>query len=105
MRETEPAFIRTFRESDKGYVIRRFTNNHGRYLEITDYGRGSCKGRLAIPEGQNQSGWRGFNKELAVLLNPLPADNKERGNQERIPAKERLGPVASYADSLRIPAS
>ena len=26
MRETEQAFIRTFKESDKGYVIRRFTN-------------------------------------------------------------------------------
>ena len=44
MRETEQAFICTFRESDKGYVIRRFTNKYGRYLEITDYGRGGCKG-------------------------------------------------------------
>jgi hypothetical protein len=79
-RETEPAFIRTFKESDKGYVIRRFTNKHGRYLELTDYGRGGCKGRLAIPEGQNQSGWQGFNKELTLLLHPIPADNKERRN-------------------------
>lgn len=63
-REDEKAFIRTFRERDKGYVIRRFANKNGRYLELSDYGRGGCKGRLAIPEGQKQSGWRGFNKEL-----------------------------------------
>ncbi len=116
-RETEQAFIRTFRESDKGYVIRRFNNKHGRYLEITEYGRGGCKGRLAIPEGQSQSGWRGFNKELTLLMHPIlieersshprqgymkPTDDK---TQTRIPAKERLGPAASYADALRVPAT
>ena len=70
-----------------------------------------------IPEGQNQSGWRGLNKELALLLTPIPI--KERRNQprqgymntaeddthKRISVKERLGPTVSYADSLRIPAS
>ena len=44
VRETENAFVRTFREQDKGYVIRRFENKCGRYLEIADYGRGGCKG-------------------------------------------------------------
>jgi hypothetical protein len=116
-RETEQAFIRTFRESDKGYVIQRFNNKHGRYLEITEYGQGGCKGRLAIPEGQSQSGWRGFNKELTLLMHPIlieersshprqgymkPTDDK---TQTRIPAKERLGPAASYADALRVPAT
>jgi hypothetical protein len=116
-RETEQAFIRTFRESDKGYVIRRFNNKHGRYLEIAEYGWGGCKGRLAIPEGQSQSGWRGFNKELTLLMHPILI--KERSShprqgymkstddktQTRIPAKERLGPAASYADALRVPAT
>jgi hypothetical protein len=116
VRETEHAFIRTFRESDKGYVIRRFTNKYGRYLEITDYGRGGCKGRLAIPEGQKQSGLRGFHKELLLLLNPTLVDNKnqnrhgyktpaDENNQKRIPIKERLGPMESYAESLRAPAT
>ena len=115
-REDEKAFIRTFRESDKGYVIHRFTNKNGRYLELSDYGRGGCKGRLAIPEGQKQSGWRGFNKELQLVLNPSLIDSKERKNhyrqgipvedniQKRIPAKERLGPAVSYAESVRAPA-
>uniref|UniRef100_A0A2N9FXG6 Uncharacterized protein n=1 Tax=Fagus sylvatica TaxID=28930 RepID=A0A2N9FXG6_FAGSY len=111
-RETERAFIRMFKEGDKGYVIRRFTNTNGRYLELTNYGRGGCKGRLAIPEGQNQSGWRGFNKELTLLLNPSPVDTKhgqdyknlaEDNTKKRIPAKDRLGPAASYADLLRVP--
>ena len=104
-REMEKAFIHTFRESDKGYVIRRFNKLHGRYLEVTDYGRGGCKGRLAIPEGQNQSGWRGFNKELAILLMSGFAKPVEEATHKRIPTKERLGPVVSYADSLRIQAS
>ena len=112
VRETEQAFVRTFRGSDKGYVIRQFTNKNGCYLELIDYGRGGCKGRLAIPEGQKQSGWRGFNKELQLLLNLILVDNKERKNHyrqgipvdekipKRIPAKERLGSAMSYAESL-----
>jgi hypothetical protein len=83
VRETEQAFVRTFREQDKGYVIRRFENKRGRYLEIADYGRGGCKGRLDIPEGQKQSGWRGFNKELTLLLNPIPVVNKGHTNSDR----------------------
>ena len=67
---------------------------------------------MDIPEGQNQSGWWGFNKELILLLHPITVVNKERkgytnsaeeNTQKRIPAKERLGPTVSYADSLRIP--
>jgi hypothetical protein len=111
-RETERAFNRTFKEGNKGYVICKFTNKNGRYLKLTDYDRGSCKGRLAIPEGQNQSGWRGFNKELTLLLNPSPVDTKhgqdyknlaEDNTKKRISAKDRLGPAASYADLLRVP--
>jgi hypothetical protein len=59
-------------------------------------------------------GWRGFNKELTLLMHPIlieersshprqgytkPTDDK---TQTRIPAKERLGPAASYADALRV---
>ena len=69
---------------------------------------------MDIPEGQNQSGWWGFNKELILLLHPITVVNKERkgytnsaeeNTQKRIPAKERLGPTVSYADSLQIPAT
>ena len=60
VRETEQAFVRMFSEQDKGYVIHRFENKRGRYLEIADYGRGGCKGRVDILEGQKQNGWRGF---------------------------------------------
>uniref|UniRef100_A0A2N9HSR5 Reverse transcriptase domain-containing protein n=1 Tax=Fagus sylvatica TaxID=28930 RepID=A0A2N9HSR5_FAGSY len=83
--------------------------------KVTDYGRGGCKGRLAIPEGQNQSGWRGFNKELALLLTPIPVERNqprqgytntaEDDTIKRISVKDRLGPMVSYADSLRIPTS
>jgi hypothetical protein len=69
-REKEQAFIRTRGEYNKTYVIRRFGNIHGRYVEVTECGRGVSRGRIIIPEGQNQSGWRGFVKELKLLLSP-----------------------------------
>ena len=69
-REGEQAFIRTRGEHNKTYVIRRYSNNHGRYVEVTECGRGGSRGRIIIPEGQKQNGWRGFVKELKLLLSP-----------------------------------
>ena len=117
VREEAPAFIRTFTESDKGYVIRRFTNKHGRYLEVTDYGRRGCKGKLVILESQKHSGWQGFNTELHLLLNSLPDDNngkKDHTRQEYSRQTEDNGhkralinamtkAATSYANSLRTP--
>ena len=51
-------------------MSRRCSNDHGRYLEFTECGRGSSRGRVVIPEGRKQSGWRGFGKELQLLLVP-----------------------------------
>ena len=67
-RGKDQAFIRTRGEHNKTYVIQRFGNIHGRYVEVTECGRGGSRGRIIIPEGQNQSGWRGFVKELKLLL-------------------------------------
>ena len=69
-REREQAFIRTWGEHNKTYVIQRYSNNHGRYVEVTKCGRGGSRGRIIIPEGQKQNGWRGFVKELKLLLSP-----------------------------------
>jgi hypothetical protein len=69
-REREQAFIRTRGEHNKTYVIRRYNNNYGRYVEVTECGRGGRRGRIIIPEGQKQSGWRGFVKELKLLMVP-----------------------------------
>jgi hypothetical protein len=69
VREEAPAFVRTFREHDKGYVMRRYNNKHGRYLEVTEYGKGGCKGKIIIPEEPKLGGWRGFNAELHELIN------------------------------------
>jgi exosome complex RNA-binding protein Rrp4 len=43
-REGEQAFIRTRGEHNKTYVIRRYSNNHGRYVEVTECGRGGSRG-------------------------------------------------------------
>ena len=62
--------MRTRGENGKTNVSRRCSNNHGRYIEITESGRAGMRGRVMIPEGRKLSGWRGFGKELQLLLNP-----------------------------------
>jgi hypothetical protein len=69
-REGEPSFLRTYRENDQGYVISRNGNNYGRFVELLAYGKGGLQGQLVIPEGQKQSGWRGFVSELRCALEP-----------------------------------
>ena len=109
VREEAPAFVRTFREHDKGYVMRRDNNKHGRYLEVTEYGRGGCKGKIIIPEGPKLGGWRGFNAELRLLINQgTESDKVGRKTDEKGPRVEPRRAVTtaatSYADSLRAPA-
>uniref|UniRef100_A0A2N9EX59 Reverse transcriptase domain-containing protein n=1 Tax=Fagus sylvatica TaxID=28930 RepID=A0A2N9EX59_FAGSY len=81
-REKDQAFIRTRGEHNKTYVIRRFGNIHGRYVEVTECGRGSSRGRIIIPEGQNQSGWQGFVKELKLLLSPKSNHGLQQGKPQ-----------------------
>jgi hypothetical protein len=88
VREKDQAFIRTRGENGKTYVSRRCSNDHGRYLEFTERGRGGSRGRVVIPEGRKQSGWRGFGKELQLLL--LPDDKNGNGHQQ-IPRQSRSG--------------
>jgi hypothetical protein len=76
-REGEPSFLRTYRENDQGYVISRNGNNYGRFVELLAYGKGGLQGRLVIPEGQKQSGWRGFVSELRCALEPCKTNKIE----------------------------
>ena len=70
IREGESSFIRTFRENELGFVIRRSGNDFGRFVELMVYGSGGLKGHLVIPKGQKQNGWRGFTAELRYVLEP-----------------------------------
>ena len=76
-REGEPSFLHTYRENDQGYVISRNGNNYGRFVELLAYGKGGLQGRLVIPEGQKQSGWRGFVSELRCALEPCTTNKIE----------------------------
>ncbi len=69
-REKERAFVHTFLENGKTYVNRRESNSFGRFIDMTECGTGGHRGRIVIPKGQKQSGWRGFLKELQLLLDP-----------------------------------
>uniref|UniRef100_A0A2N9HE33 Uncharacterized protein n=1 Tax=Fagus sylvatica TaxID=28930 RepID=A0A2N9HE33_FAGSY len=88
VREKDQAFIRTRGENGKTYVSRRCSNDHGRYLEFTECGRGGSRGRVVIPEGRKQSGWRGFGKELQLLLSP---DDKNGKGLQQVPRQSRSG--------------
>ena len=57
IREKDQAFIRTRGEHNRTYVIRRYSNLHGRYVEVTECGRGGSRGKIIILEGQNQNEW------------------------------------------------
>lgn len=48
-RESEQAFVRTPGENVKTYVIQRCSNYYGRYIEVTECGRGGSWGRMVIP--------------------------------------------------------
>jgi hypothetical protein len=52
VREGERAFIRTLREHGKTFIIRRYSNRFGRYIELLECGMGGGKERIVIPEGQ-----------------------------------------------------
>jgi hypothetical protein len=66
--------VHTFLENGKTYVNRRDSNSYGRFIKVTECGRGGRRGRIAILEGQKQSGWRGFLKDLQLLLDPEQKD-------------------------------
>uniref|UniRef100_A0A2N9ITP0 Uncharacterized protein n=1 Tax=Fagus sylvatica TaxID=28930 RepID=A0A2N9ITP0_FAGSY len=75
---SEKAFIRTLREHGKTFIIRQYSNKFGRYLEVLECGMGGRRERIVILEGQQQNGWKGFNKELRILLNLEPRTNKHQ---------------------------
>uniref|UniRef100_A0A2N9H0K3 Reverse transcriptase domain-containing protein n=1 Tax=Fagus sylvatica TaxID=28930 RepID=A0A2N9H0K3_FAGSY len=95
VREKDQAFIRTCRENGKTYVSRRCSNDYGRYLEFTECGRGGSRGIVVIPEGRKQSGWRGFGKELQLLLLP---DGKNGNGLQQVPRQNR-----SVGDGVETP--
>ena len=49
-REKEKAFVHTFLENGKTYVNRRESNSYGRFIDVTECGRGGHRGRIVIPK-------------------------------------------------------
>ena len=109
VREGEKAFIRTLREHGKTFIIRRYSNKFGRYLEVLECGMGGSRERIVILEGPIQNGWKGFNKELRILLNSEPKTTKYpvQGGVGRIDGMEvgknprrGDGPWKSYREAV-----
>ena len=78
LREGERAFTRTLREHGKTFIIRRYNNKFGRYIEVLECGMGGSRERIVIPEGQQRNGWKGFTKELKILVNPETKSNNQQ---------------------------
>jgi hypothetical protein len=91
MRVEDPSFIRTYRESEQGFVITRHGNDNGRYLEVVVYGKGGLKGRLVIPEGRDQGGWRGFGAELRILLDSEQQPNRSNAIKPKMGMDKNAG--------------
>ena len=87
----DPSFIRTYRESEQGFVITRHGNDNGRYLEVVVYGKGGLKGRLVIPEGRDQGGWRGFGAELRILLDSEQQPNRSNAIKQKMGMDKNAG--------------
>ena len=49
-REKEKAFVHTFLENGKTYVNHRESNSYGRFIDVTECGRGGHRGRVVIPK-------------------------------------------------------
>jgi hypothetical protein len=61
-------FVRTIREGETVFIVKRCTNSKGRYVSIQAIHRGGKRSSIIIPEGRNCSGWQGFGKELSRVI-------------------------------------
>uniref|UniRef100_A0A2N9IY01 Reverse transcriptase domain-containing protein n=1 Tax=Fagus sylvatica TaxID=28930 RepID=A0A2N9IY01_FAGSY len=111
VREGERAFTRTLREHGKTFIIRRYSNKFGRYIEVLECGMGGSRERIVIPEGQQHNGWKGFNKELRILVNFETKSNNQQaqwgaGRVEGAEVGKNLrqnnGPLKSYRDAVSV---
>ena len=50
-------FFRHHRDGYKAIHAICCSNQHGQYLEISEFHSGSCKGVICIPAGLEQQGW------------------------------------------------
>jgi hypothetical protein len=68
--------------SDSVMFLQKQMNKYGKYMEITEFGRGGRRGFIVIPEGRECQGWRQCLSQLGRLLKHLNhvRDAKEEKN-------------------------
>ena len=71
-------------------MSQRCSNDHGRYLEFIECVRGGSRGRVVIPEGRKQSGWRGFGKQLQLLLVPDDGNGFQQATRQNRGVGDRV---------------
>jgi hypothetical protein len=66
--QVKEEFAKSFREGDKVTMVHRGGNKAGRFLEVSVFAEGGCKGVIWFPEGRYGRGWRRFAGELRNLV-------------------------------------
>ena len=66
---------KSYREGDKVLMAHGGVNKVGRFLEVSAYAEGGCKGVLWLLKGCYGRGWRRFVGELRLLLASLEGKN------------------------------
>uniref|UniRef100_A0A2N9FWW1 Reverse transcriptase domain-containing protein n=1 Tax=Fagus sylvatica TaxID=28930 RepID=A0A2N9FWW1_FAGSY len=61
-------YIRTRREGNQVFLIKKHCNTRGRYLIVKEIGVTKNKGSILIPEGRDLWGWRGLSQVVDGLL-------------------------------------
>jgi hypothetical protein len=79
-------FFRNHRDGYKAIHVLRRSNQHGLYLEVSEFHSGSQKGVIRIPAGLEQQGWFQFAcmcKDYRNMQNPAKLPMKELTNDRR----------------------
>ena len=62
------SFVRTCREEGRVLILQKNRNDRGRYVSVMEYGVKRRQGSIAIQEGHDKWGWRGFSLAINGLL-------------------------------------
>jgi hypothetical protein len=83
-------FCRTFRVGTTVHILHRRGNQHGRFLELSEYGDGGRRSFVILPEGRKGSGWA---KCLSQLRRVEKSYEKEQADRTKLVEITRDCPV------------
>lgn len=71
-------FCKTFRVGNTVHILHRRENQHGRFLDLSEYGDGGRRSFVIIPEGRKGSGWAKCLSQLRRVEKSYVKEQAER---------------------------